>query len=84
MNAIIDGMVIFILRQQTAKVNVFQLPEAMLLRIIMLLQTSVQKALDLVISEPVDPTRLDMDESRVILADVLVKSFEVEFRFLYR
>jgi hypothetical protein len=75
-------MVIFILRQQATKVNVFQLPEAMFLRSVMLLQTSVQEALDLVISEPVDPTRLDLYKGCVILADLLVKPFEVEFRFL--
>jgi len=55
----------------------------MLFGIVMLLKTSVQKTLDLVISEPIYPTSLDLNKSRIIFAHVLVELFKVEVWLFY-
>jgi hypothetical protein len=50
----------------------------------MLLQASIKKALNLIISEPVDTSTLNVRIGPVILANILVKLLEVEVRLFNR
>jgi hypothetical protein len=50
----------------------------------MLLQASIKKALNLIISEPVDASTLNVRKGPVILANILVKLLEVEVRLFNR
>jgi hypothetical protein len=50
----------------------------------MLLQASIKKALNLIISKPVDASTLNVRKGPVILANILVKLLEVEVRLFNR